>query len=71
MLIRDRPNNQRIGQILITLGITSSKEVSAARLVQMQENSLRRLGEIMKELGYVTEEWISRAMSIQHDLDAN
>jgi hypothetical protein len=59
-----------LGDILITLGVVSYKQVNEARWVQMNEYSgkNKRLGEIMIELGYITEDDLHRALSLQRDL---
>jgi len=66
----NRPSNQRIGQILIHLGASDEKHVSEARLIQLKNATLRRIGEIMIEYGHITEDELERALSIQHDLDS-
>ncbi|MBN2620793.1 hypothetical protein JXB22_06850 [candidate division WOR-3 bacterium] len=68
--MKQRPNHQRIGQILIHLGASNEKCVSEARLVQLKNTVLRRIGEIMIEYGHITEDDLERALSIQRDLDS-
>lgn len=68
--MKTRPHHQRIGQILIHLGASDEKHVSEARLVQMKNTVLRRLGEIMIEYGHITEDDLERALSVQRDLDS-
>ncbi|MCX7996092.1 MAG: hypothetical protein N3A65_10070 [candidate division WOR-3 bacterium] len=62
-----------LGDILITLGVIMHKEVFEARWVQMNKYSgqNKRLGEIMIELGYITNEDLNRALSLQRDLREN
>lgn len=67
----NRPYFQRIGQILIHLGATTSRKVSEARLLQIRSEHTTPLGQILTNLGYVSEQDISRAISLQHDLDTN
>jgi hypothetical protein len=66
----NRPSHQRIGQILIHLGASDENKVSEARLVQIKNATLRRIGEIMIEHGHITEDDLDRALSIQRDLDS-
>ena len=68
--MKARPNHQRIGQILIHLGASNEKHVSEARLIQLKNETLRRLGEIMVEFGHITKDDLERALSLQHDLDS-
>ncbi len=62
-----------LGEVLITLGLITHKEVVEARWVQMNKYSGKNkpLGEIMIELGYITREDLERALSLQRDLRNN
>jgi hypothetical protein len=66
-----RPNNLRLGQILIHLDIATSKEIIEARLKQMRGESSKLIGKILIELDYVTEDDLNRALSLQKDIDMN
>lgn len=68
--MKSRPSHQKIGQILIHLGASNEKRVSEARLIQIKNATLRRIGEIMIEYGHITEDDLARALSIQRDLDS-
>jgi len=66
-----RPNNLRLGQILIHLDIATSKEIIEARLKQMRGESSKLIGKILIESGYIIEEDLNRALSLQKDIDMN
>lgn len=59
-----------VGEILVTLGVLDYRKLVEARWVQMNKYSGKNklLGEIMMELGYITEDDLNRALSIQKDL---
>lgn len=67
----NRPYFQRIGQILIHLGATTRRAVSEARLQQLRSEQRTLLGTILIDLGYISEHDVSRALSLQRDLDTN
>lgn len=60
-----------IGQILIHLGVVTNKQVITVRKYQDKINGTKKLGEIMVELGYITEEDLDRGLSLQNDLQKN
>ena len=66
-----RPNNLRLGQILIHLDIATSKEIIEARLKQMRGESSKLIGKSLIESGYIIEEDLNRALSLQKDIDMN
>ena len=66
-----RPNCQRLGQILIHLDIATSKEIIEARLKQMRGESSKLIGKSLIESGYIIEEDLNRALSLQKDIDMN
>ena len=66
-----RPNYQRLGQILIHLDIATSKEIIEARLKQMRGESSKLIGKSLIESGYIIEEDLNRALSLQKDIDMN
>jgi len=59
--------HHRIGQILIHLNVITHHQVLEARRIQMC-NPSRRLGEIMIELGHITQFDLDRALSLQRDM---
>ena len=64
-----RPNNLRLGQILVHLDIATSKEIIEARLKQMRGESSKLIGKILIESGYIIEEDLNRALSLQKDMN--
>jgi hypothetical protein len=63
-----RPGEQRLGQILRDMGVVNTDAIIEARLLQMKESSAKRIGEIMLELGHITENDLSRALAIQQEM---
>ena len=68
---KNRPYNQRIGQVLITLDVVNHLKIIKARQVQMAQKPSAPIGKILIELGYITADDLNRALSIQKDLDIN
>jgi len=64
-------NTFHLGQILIHLGAVNHNQILEARRHQIKTNNQKRLGEILIELGYITEEELRRGLSIQQDLKNN
>jgi len=60
-----------LGQILIHLGVVNHNQILEARRYQIETNNQKRLGEILIELGYITEKDLHRGLSIQQDLKNN
>ncbi|MEO0129963.1 MAG: hypothetical protein ABIL02_06970 [candidate division WOR-3 bacterium] len=62
-----------VGEILVTLGALDYKKIVEARWVQMNKYSGKNkpIGEIMVELGCITQEDLERALSLQRDLRNN
>jgi hypothetical protein len=60
-----------VGQILIHLDVIARRQLDEARRKQIKHKSLRRIGEILIELGYVTEHNLNRALSLQKDIADN
>jgi len=60
-----------LGQILIHLGVVNHNQILEARRYQIRINNQKKLGEILIELGYITEEDLHRGLSIQQDLKNN
>jgi DNA polymerase III alpha subunit (gram-positive type) len=58
---------RRLGQILIQMKIITHNHVLEARRVQMA-NPSRKIGEIMVELGHITQYDLEKALSIQQDI---
>jgi len=66
---KNRPFNQRLGQVLITLDAVNHVKVIKARQIQMAQAPPTPLGQILIDLGYITAEDLNRALSLQKDLD--
>ncbi len=62
------PNCLYIGQILMHLDIITRRQLARVRRKQIRRRSLKRIGEIMIEFGYVTEKELNRALSLQKDI---
>ncbi len=60
-----------LGQILIHLEVVNHNQIIEARRYQIEINNQKRLGEILIELGYITEGDLHRGLSIQQDLKNN
>jgi hypothetical protein len=69
--MRHRHDDFFIGQILIHLDIATSKEIIEAKLKQMRGESSKLIGKILIESGYIIEEDLNRALSLQKDIDMN
>jgi hypothetical protein len=66
---KNRPFNQRLGQVLITLDVVNHVKVIKARQIQMTQRPPEPIGRILIDLGYITAEDLNRALSLQKDLD--
>jgi len=66
-----RPNNLRLGQILIHLDAATHEQVIEARTIQQRDSHSTPIGEILVDLDYITEDDLYRALSLQKDLDMN
>ncbi|HEX7320009.1 MAG TPA: hypothetical protein VF399_06625 [bacterium] len=66
---KNRPFNQRLGQVLITLDVVNYVNVIKARQLQIAQKPPVPIGRILIELGYITAEDLNRALSLQKDLD--
>jgi|GEM_PF-3705280 len=66
-----RSKDLLVGQILIHLDIATSKEIIEARRKQMRGESSKLIGKILIESGYIIEEDLNWALSLQKDLDMN
>lgn len=58
-----RPEKVRLGEVLLNQGLISPTQLETA--LSTKGNSTRRLGKILVELNYVTEEQISKALAHQ------
>ncbi len=58
---------EKLGQILVRLGVASGEEVDRALKVQQEEGGLRRVGEILMDSG-LKEDDLVRALSVQSGL---
>ena len=56
---------RKIGQILKREGLITSQQLDVA--MKVAQNSQRRLGEILVDLGYLTEADVTRALSLQEE----
>jgi hypothetical protein len=65
----NRPYYLRLGQILIHLNVIDNTKVTIARRKQVISESSKRIGEIMIESGYITEDELNKGLSLQRDLD--
>jgi K+ transporter len=54
-----------IGEIMVALEYASLDQINDARRYQM-ENTAKRLGECLIELGYVTETQVQRSLDVQN-----
>jgi hypothetical protein len=61
---------RHLGQILIHIGVADRQQIMHARSQQIKHHSTKRIGEILRDLGYVNEEDLLRALSLQQDLDS-
>jgi hypothetical protein len=61
---------RHLGQILIHLGAADRHQVMQARSQQITHHSSKRIGEILCDLGYINEDDLTRALSLQQDLDS-
>ena len=64
-----RPLDFRLGQILVHMGVINNQKVVRARRKQIRQKYVKPLGEILTEMGYITFDDLSRALSLQKDLD--
>ena len=67
--MKKRPVNQRLGQILITLDVINHQKIIEARQIQMTQNTPMLIGQILVAFGYIDNEDLCRALSLQNDLD--
>jgi len=68
---KSRPYNQRLGQVLITLDVVNHLKIMKAHQFQMAQKPPAPIGQILINLGYITDDDLNRALSIQRDLDIN
>jgi len=61
-------NIYHLGQILIHLGAVTHNQVIEARKHQMKFEGKKKIGKILLEFGYITEEDLYRGLSLQRDL---
>jgi hypothetical protein len=67
--MKSRPLNQRLGQILVTIDAIDYLRVMEARLIQMTQTQPTPIGQILVDLGYISNDDLKRALSLQNDLD--
>jgi hypothetical protein len=60
-----------VGQILIHLDVITRRQLDEAKLKQMRGESSKLIGKILIESGYIIEEDLNRALSLQKDIDMN
>jgi hypothetical protein len=68
---KNRPGNLRLGQILITLDVINYLKIIEARQIQMAQSTPVPIGQILLDLGYIDNDDLCRALSLQNDLDMN
>jgi hypothetical protein len=59
-----------LGQILIHIGAADRSQVMHARSQQIKSHSTKKIDEILCDMGYITQEDLHRALSLQQDLDS-
>jgi MSHA biogenesis protein MshE len=62
-----RPGKFRLGEVLLNAGLITPAQLEAA--LTSKGTSTRRLGKILVEMNYVTEEQISKALATQLNID--
>lgn len=65
VVLRDRRNQKRLGEVLQRMGAVDEAQISNALAVQHAEAGQRLLGEILTDLGLVDEQTIRRALEVQ------
>ncbi len=63
--IRKYPVSIRIGELLVELGHINDSDLRTALAIQTEENSKRKLGEILIERQFIQEQVLAEALSLQ------